>query len=152
MRPALLPCVHACVSATSCARIIAAAPVGPLRAPDYRVPLLRVCSKLCSDRVSKGPVGTRQDRMGIGTFSARTSEFRRDSRRADRPQTGLANRRLQPLGHLTANAKYTRKRQLPIVIRSLRRRRFFEIRLQRNPQEIAMSSAITRAQFWAQSR
>ena len=106
MRAAVLPCVHGRVSATSCARIVAQPrPSGPLRAADSRVPRLRVCSKLCSDRVDNPQVGTRRDRIGIRTFSARTREVRRDSREADRPKTGLANHRLQPLGHLTAARK-----------------------------------------------
>jgi hypothetical protein len=61
-----------------------------------------VCSKLCSYRVDKRQVGTRRDRIGVERFSARTREFRRDSRNANRRENGLANRRLQPLGHLTA--------------------------------------------------
>jgi hypothetical protein len=33
--------------------------------------------------------------------------------RAFGPYNGLANRRLQPLGHLTANCKYTARKHLP---------------------------------------
>ena len=74
----------------------------PNAACGRRTPQSAVCSKLCSDRVGKPQIGTRWDRIGIWTFSGRNREFRCDSRKADRPQTGLANHRLQPLGHLTA--------------------------------------------------
>ena len=57
-------------------------PSGPLRAPDSRVPRLRMCSKLCSHRVGKRQIRTRRDRIGIRTFSAGIREFRRDSRKA----------------------------------------------------------------------
>jgi hypothetical protein len=71
------------------------------------------CSKLCSDRVGKPQIGTRQDRVVIGRFSAGNRKIRRDSREADRALVGLANRRLQPLGHLTADCKYTARKHLP---------------------------------------
>jgi hypothetical protein len=60
-----------------------------------------LCSKLCSSRVGKRGIGTGRDRIAIGRFSARNRKIRRDSRGADRALVGLANRRLQPLGHLT---------------------------------------------------
>jgi hypothetical protein len=59
-----------------------------------------LCSKLCSKPVSKGRIGTGQDRIEIATFSAGNLKMRRDSRGADRILVGLANRRLQLLGHL----------------------------------------------------
>jgi hypothetical protein len=70
------------------------------------------CSKLCSGRVGKPPIGTRQDGIAIGRFVAGNHEIRRDSRDADRTLLGLANRRLQPLGHLTVNCKYTHNQHL----------------------------------------
>jgi hypothetical protein len=33
---------------------------------------------LCSDRVDKRQIGTRRDRIGVGTFSARTREHEAD--------------------------------------------------------------------------
>ena len=70
-----------------------------------RVPL--VCSKLCSDRVGQRRIGTGRDKIAIGRFSAGNCKIRRDLRGPDRALVGLANRRLQPLGHLTADAKCT---------------------------------------------
>jgi hypothetical protein len=84
------------------ARLIAAFLVAP--SARAAAPL---CSKLCSKPVTKGRIGTGQDRIEIVTFSAGNLKMRRDSRGADRTPVGLANRRLQPLGHLTADAKYT---------------------------------------------
>ena len=75
-------------------------------APSVRA-ATRLCSKLCSKPVSKGRIGTGQDKNEIATFSAGNLKMWRDSRGADRTPFGLANRRLQPLGHLTGDAKYT---------------------------------------------
>jgi hypothetical protein len=60
------------------------------------------CSKLCSDRVGKRQIGTRQDKIAIGGFWLETGRTWRESRDANRALVGLANHRLQPLGHLTA--------------------------------------------------
>jgi hypothetical protein len=60
------------------------------------------CSKLCSDRVGNRQIGTRQDKIAIGGFWLETGRTWRESRDANRALVGLANHRLQPLGHLTA--------------------------------------------------
>jgi hypothetical protein len=67
----------------------------------------RWCSKLCSERVDKRQIGTGWDRIALARFSAGNRKTGRDSREGARALVGLANRRLQPLGHLTADAKYT---------------------------------------------
>jgi hypothetical protein len=74
----------------------------------YSVPasarLTPKCSKLCSNRVGKPQIGTAQDRIAIRRFSAGIRKIWRDSREDDPALIGLANRRLQPLGHLTARS------------------------------------------------
>src|SRR5215217_358259 len=65
----------------------------------------RWCSKLCSERVNTRQIGIGRDRIAIGRFLSGNRNIGRDSRERDRTLIGLANRRLQPLGHLTANAK-----------------------------------------------
>jgi len=66
------------------------------------------CAANCAVIVSTNRrSGQGRDRIAIGRFSARNHKIRRDSRGADRALVGLTNRRLQPLGHLTADAKYT---------------------------------------------
>jgi hypothetical protein len=65
----------------------------------------RWCSKLCSERVDKRQIGTGCDRIAIGRFSAGNRKIGRDSRESDWVLVGLANRRLRPLGHLTAARK-----------------------------------------------
>jgi len=68
----------------------------------FLVPAHPDCAANCAAIVSgKRQIATRQDRIGIGRFSAGTRRIRRDSRGADRTLVGLANRRLRPLGHLT---------------------------------------------------
>ena len=66
-----------------------------------------MCSKLCSDRVGKRQIGTRQDRNAVAEFSAGNGEIGPNCGESDRTPIGLANRRLRPLGHLTADCKYT---------------------------------------------
>jgi hypothetical protein len=70
------------------------------------------CSKLCSERVGKRQIGTRQDKIAIGRFSAGNRESRRNSREADRALVGLANRRFRPLSHLTARLQVYGQRHL----------------------------------------
>ena len=60
-----------------------------------------LCSKLCSSRVGKRQIGTGRDRRTIGRLLAGNCRNRRDSRECGSTLVGLANRRLQPLGHLT---------------------------------------------------
>ena len=81
-------------------------------AENSRSSLCRRCSKLCSDRVGKRQIGTRQDRISIRRFLAGNRESRRDSRQSDPALVGLANRRLQPLGHLTAARNLSIRRGL----------------------------------------
>ena len=81
------------------------APIDAVRGSPAAGQPVRLCSKLCSDRVNKRQIGTLHDRIAIGWFWARNRESWRNSRWAARALVGLANRRLQPLGHLTAQAK-----------------------------------------------
>ncbi len=79
--------------------------------PEARLSPCRWCSKLCSDRVGKGWIGTGRDRIAIGRFLAGNCKTGRNSREDDPALVGLANRRLRPLGHLTARLQvYATKR------------------------------------------
>ena len=63
------------------------------------------CSELCSDRVGKPQIGTRQERVVLERFGPESARFSTFRERLVEAWRGLANRRLRPLGHLTANAK-----------------------------------------------
>src|SRR5262245_9446913 len=67
----------------------------------------RHCAANCAVAVSandeSGQAGRNRDRDAL----AGNREIWRDRREADQAALDLANRRLQPLGHLTAEAKYT---------------------------------------------
>ena len=61
---------------------------------------------MCSDRVAKRQIGIRQDRIAIAKFFGRKlQDLGANPRGADEALVGLANHRLQPLGHLTAARK-----------------------------------------------
>jgi hypothetical protein len=98
--------MHAYLPATSCARL--AAPVCPVTDPiacSNRYECAAICAVIVSATADRDAPGQNRNR----NVSARNREFRRDSRKADGPETGLANRRLQPLGHLTAARNLSRR-------------------------------------------
>ena len=74
------------------------------RVPEARGSRGRWCSNLCSERVGKWQIGTRQDRIAIGRFLAGNRKIRRDSRERDQTLVGLANRLTRLSGSLRFDA------------------------------------------------